>query len=84
MKRTEEGVKRGFGSDNHSGAHPQIIQALIDANVGHAPSYGTDLWTEKWNDIVKKIFGAEATSFFVFNGTAANVLSIGGFIQSHH
>lgn len=77
-------MKRGFGSDNHSGAHPQIIDALIEANVGHAPSYGTDEWTEKWDLTVKKLFGAQATSHFVFNGTAANVLAIGGFVQSHH
>jgi threonine aldolase len=40
-------MKRGFGSDNHSGAHPLIMQAMMDANVAHAPSYGTDDWTEQ-------------------------------------
>lgn len=77
-------MKRGFGSDNHSGAHPQILGAMIEANEGHAPSYGTDEWTERWNEITKKLFGPKATSHFVFNGTAANVLAIGGFVQSHH
>lgn len=77
-------MKRGFGSDNHSGAHERIIDAIVAANVGHAPSYGTDEWTTKWSEIVAKLFGPKAESHFVFNGTAANVLAIGAFVQSHH
>jgi threonine aldolase len=69
-------MKRGFGSDNHSGVHPKILAALQEANVGHAPSYGTDLWTEKAEQVFKKHFGPTAQTFFVFNGTAANVLAL--------
>ena len=77
-------MSRGFGSDNHSGAHPRILEAIARANEGHAPSYGTDEWTGKWNKLVSSVFGPEASSFFVFNGTAANVLAIGAFIKSVH
>lgn len=73
---------RGFGSDNHSGVHPEILQALTDANVGHAPSYGTDPLTEKCQDIFKTHFGKSADAFFVFNGTAANVLSLKTMMKS--
>src|SRR4051794_21177144 len=38
---------RGFGSDNHSGIHPVIFESLKAANTGHAPSYGTDDWSER-------------------------------------
>ena len=31
---------RGFASDNHSGAHPEVLEAIARANVGHAGSYG--------------------------------------------
>lgn len=69
-------ISRGFGSDNHSGVHPQILEALQKANIGHAPSYGTDQWSEKTISLFQKEFGPEAQVFFVFNGTAANVVSL--------
>ena len=39
--------KRSLGSDNHSGIHPKALEALIQANSGHAHSYGKDEWTQK-------------------------------------
>jgi threonine aldolase len=75
---------KGFGSDNHSGAHPRILKAVELANVAHAPSYGTDAWTEKTNVMFRKLFGENAEAFFVFNGTAANVLALSALIESHH
>jgi Threonine aldolase len=76
-------MKRGFGSDNHSGVHPRILAAMADANVEHAPSYGTDEWTEKANKEFQKHFGPEAQVFFVFNGTAANVTALKALTRSH-
>jgi threonine aldolase len=75
---------RGFGSDNHSGAHPRIMDAIAKANVGHAPSYGTDPWTERACEMMKNLFGKDAETFFVFNGTAANVLALGALVKPHH
>jgi threonine aldolase len=74
---------RSFGSDNHSGVHPKILQALIDANVDHAPSYGTDAWSERAETLFRREFGEKAEVFFVFNGTAANVTSLRALIKSH-
>lgn len=69
-------MKRGFGSDNHSGIHPRILESLAQANIEHAPSYGTDTWTEEAVNSFKKHFGPDAQIFFVFNGTAANVTAL--------
>lgn len=69
-------MKRGFGSDNHAGIHPEILKSLSLANDEHAPSYGTDDWTEKSITEFRKHFGQEAQVFFVFNGTAANVTAL--------
>lgn len=74
---------RGFGSDNHSGVHPEILQALATANVDHAPAYGTDDFTDKCQEMFKSFFGKSAETFFVFNGTAANVLSLKALMKSH-
>lgn len=75
-------MKRGFGSDNHSGVHPLILAALSEANVDHAPSYGTDEWTEQSVDVFRRHFGPQAHVFFVFNGTAANVTALKALNQS--
>ncbi|RYZ73064.1 MAG: aminotransferase class V-fold PLP-dependent enzyme, partial [Proteobacteria bacterium] len=79
-----ETAKRGFGSDNHSGAHPRILDAVVRANAGHQPSYGTDELTRECERVFKKLFGEKTESFFVFNGTAANVLALGTLVRSHH
>ena len=74
--------KKSFASDNNSGIHPQILQAIVDANQGHAVAYGDDDYTTTAVKKFQKIFGEECKVFFVFNGTAANVLSQTGMLQS--
>jgi len=67
---------RGFASDNWSGAHPEVIEAVQLANEGHAPAYGDDPWTERARDRFREHFGPDAHTFLVFNGTAANVVAL--------
>lgn len=68
--------KRGFASDNNSGIHPSILEAIQNVNVGHVAGYGDDIYTQNAINEFKKIFGNEIEVFFVFNGTGANILSI--------
>lgn len=70
------GLDRGFGSDNHASVHPLILQALQNANHGHAHSYGLDDLTLAVEAKIKNLFGPQATCFFVYNGTAANILAL--------
>ena len=67
--------RKSFGSDNHSGAHPEVIQAVAEANGGDSLPYGADHLTQRSADDLKAAFGAR-DALFVFNGTAANVLGI--------
>lgn len=67
---------RSFGSDNNSGVHPKIMEALMLANSDHSLAYGDDLWTEQAIADLKACFGENAEPFFVFNGTGANVCAI--------
>jgi threonine aldolase len=67
--------RKSFGSDNHAGAHPEVIRAIADANSGDAMPYGADQWTAQASAELRSAFGASEV-FFVFNGTAANVLGI--------
>jgi threonine aldolase len=76
--------RRHFASDNYSGICPEAWKALEDANRGHARSYGDDLYTQRAADLIREVFERECEVFFVFNGTAANSLSLASLCQSYH
>jgi threonine aldolase len=66
---------RGFGSDNHSGVHPEVLAAIAAVNEGHAHPYGDDPWTAAATATLKRHLGEECDIAFVFNGTGANCVS---------
>ncbi len=68
--------KRGFASDNNSGVHPKIMQAILRANEGHVVAYGDDPYTESAVAKFREIFGPETQVYLVYNGTGANVLGL--------
>lgn len=76
--------KRGFASDNNSGVHPAIFNAMQEANGGHAIAYGDDHYTAEAEKLFRKEFGSQAEVYFVFIGSAANVLGIKAGTQPHH
>lgn len=65
-----------FASDNHAGVHPEVLEALVEANNGYEDSYGADTYSHKAREICKSIFGTNAELFQVFNGTSANIMAI--------
>ncbi len=67
---------RGFASDNYSGVHPEIIEALIAANGGHQIAYGEDSYTERLGHVILSHFGPATEAFPMFNGTGANVTAL--------
>ena len=75
---------RGFASDNNAGVHPEIFKAMAEANQGHVVAYGDDVYTERAVKIFQRHFGKDCAVFFVFNGTAANVLGITAITRSWH
>lgn len=77
-------IKKGFASDNNSGVHPEILAAMAAANEGHVTGYGNDPFCSEAVKLFKDQFGADTEVFFVFNGTGANVLSLGTLTRSFH
>ena len=68
--------KKTFASDNYSGVHPAIMQALLQANEGHAASYGADEYTAAAIAQFRKYFGSDTQVFLVYNGTGANIMGL--------
>ena len=75
-------IKRGFASDNNAGVHPEILKELAVINSGHVIGYGSDIYTEQAKQLFKNHLGNDTEVFFVFTGTAANVLGISGITHS--
>ncbi len=67
---------RSFASDNNSGVHPLVLDAIIRANDNHAVGYGDDPWTVQAETKLKEVFGESASLYFVFNGTGANSVAL--------
>ena len=71
-----------LGSDNHSGVHPRVMQAMLEANRGHAHAYGLDELCRLTHHEFARVFGEAVEPHYVFTGTAANVLSFAGQVKS--
>lgn len=75
---------RGFASDNASGAHPAVLEAMQEANSGHVHAYGADRWTHRARELIRSEFGPTAEPYFVFNGTGANCAALQAVMRSHN
>jgi threonine aldolase len=76
--------RRGFASDNNAGVHPDIFRELLASNEGHALGYGSDIYTDKAKALFKEQLGNQTEAFFVFTGTAANVLGLSAVTRSYN
>jgi threonine aldolase len=75
---------RSFASDNNAVVHPEVLEALSRVNEGHVIGYGDDPYTESAVGKFQEHFGEGIEVFFVFNGTAANVLSLQALTRPYH
>jgi threonine aldolase len=75
---------RSFASDNNAGVHPEVLKAISAVNHGHTVGYGYDSYTGSVVRKFKQQFGDDIEVFFVFNGTAANCLSLKTLTNSYH
>lgn len=67
---------RSFASDNNSGVHPLVMEALNQANQDHAVGYGDDAWTEEAVRKIREAFTPDCEPLFVFNGTGSNAVAL--------
>lgn len=72
-----------FASDNVTAACPEVVDALLAANVGIAASYGDDRWSADLTARLSEIFEANVTVFPAVTGTAANALALSALAPSY-
>lgn len=65
-----------IASDNYAGVHPQVLAAMVAANTGHAPAYGSDSLTSHLQEVIKGHFGPSAHAYPMLTGTGANVVAL--------
>ncbi|HMM12170.1 MAG TPA: aminotransferase class V-fold PLP-dependent enzyme [Bacteroidales bacterium] len=77
------GGRKGFASDNWSGVSPDVMEALRAVNHAHHPAYGeNDPLLEQAQELFRQHFGPDSQTFFVYNGTGANVLAVQQLLRS--
>ena len=77
-------MKISFKNDYSEGAHPAILEALLQTNRQQQPGYGLDDYSEQAKELIKKrIDSPESEVFFVSGGTQANLLVLGHVLRPH-
>ncbi len=80
---SETSPERGFASDNASGAHPAVLEAIAAVNRGHQPAYGNDPETARLEELARAEFGSAARIFPTLNGTGTNVAALRAIAPPH-
>ena len=63
-----------FSSDYSQGAHPEVLEALINTNAEHTDGYGLDPHCENAAGMIRRLIGDESRAVhFMVGGTPCNV-----------
>ncbi len=73
-----------FDSDYMEGAHPEVLQALIDTNLCQTVGYGADPYTERACELIRRECDApQARVQLLVGGTQTNATVIDGLLARH-
>ena len=73
-----------FDTDYMSGAHPKVLERLIQTNTDQTPGYGTDKYTAHAKELVKEACGTpDARVYFLVGGTQTNSTVIDGVLDRY-
>ena len=69
-----------FASDYMEGAHPKILQCLMETNLVHSAGYGTDEYSESARALIRTACNApDAEIYFLVGGTKCGALIAKGY-----
>jgi len=69
-----------FLSDNAASVCPEVIDAVVAANVATDSAYDGDPWSTRLDDVFSDFFGTRCRVFAVSSGTAANSLALASLV----
>jgi len=73
-----------FKNDYSEGAHPRILNALIEGNMEQVEGYGEDTYTKQAIELLKQRIGREDIDIHLFpGGTQTNLTAISAFLRPH-
>lgn len=73
-----------FNNDYSEGAHPRILQAMMEANLIQNPGYSLDSHTEHAKELIKKEIKREDVDIhLIVGGTQTNLLTISAALRPH-
>lgn len=73
-----------FKNDYSEGAHPRILQALIESNMEQNEGYGEDKYTKQAIELLKEKMKCEDVDIHLLpGGTQTNLTSICAFLRLH-
>ncbi|MDF2876901.1 MAG: ltaE, partial [Sporomusa sp.] len=73
-----------FKNDYSEGAHPRILNALVDANLEQSEGYGQDRYTKKAVELLKQKIGLCDIDIHLFSGgTQTNLTALSAFLRPH-
>lgn len=73
-----------FDSDYMEGAHPKVMQRLLETNLEQTPGYGKDSYCEQAKTLIRKACGNDTLDIhFLVGGTQANTIVIDALLNHH-
>ena len=73
-----------FNCDYLEGAHPRILEKLVETNFVQTPGYGEDEYCERAREIIRKKVGVEdAYVQFLVGGTQTNLTVISSILRPY-
>ena len=73
-----------FKNDYSEGAHPRILNALMESNFEQVEGYGEDCYTQKAIELLKQSIGRNDVDIHLLpGGTQTNFTAISAFLRPH-
>lgn len=73
-----------FKNDYSEGAHPRILNALIESNLVQVDGYGEDQFSRKAVELLKERMGRTDVDIHLLSGgTQTNLIAISAFLRPH-
>ncbi|NIG54465.1 low specificity L-threonine aldolase [Chitinophaga sp. Cy-1792] len=73
-----------FRNDYSEGAHPNILQRLVETNLVQQSGYGEDEYSVAAKEMLKQKLGNPAAAvFFISGGTQSNLIVISSLLKVH-